>query len=279
MRVRRYQDIRINYFNTTAYEGLSASSTEYSQFHFPRHFHNHYSILFVEDGVNEGFTERNKYKISKGGVLIINPGELHAGNSYLDKYLKFQSLRIEEKFLIKLCEENELNKKGDVYFDNLPIFDSVLSDQMRFLVNSLNVGNCKIETESHFTELLVYLIANYSNQIKSSPPESSIESFTEKARSYIYENYQQDFTLEDIARYVNISPYHLIRQFKKRFGLSPFQYLRNLRIEKAKQMLSGEVSITQIAHDVGFFDHSHFLRNFKKIEGTQPSTFRKNMIN
>ena len=103
MRDYPFKDIRINYLTTSRYDGVSANSTEYSQFHFPRHFHDHYSTLFVEEGVNEGFTEGVSYKVPKGGILIINPGELHAGNSYQDKYLKFKSLRIEESFLEKLC--------------------------------------------------------------------------------------------------------------------------------------------------------------------------------
>jgi AraC-like DNA-binding protein len=129
------------------------------------------------------------------------------------------------------------------------------------------------ELEAVQTNLLLYLLQNYSNQ-RSPSVFTSAKQAVKKARDFIHQNYPEDFSLQDIAQYSHLSPYHLIRQFKKQFGLSPFQYLRNYRIEKAKELLKRASSITEAALEVGFFDHSHFLKNFKKTEGISPSKMK-----
>lgn len=266
------QAIDIEYFHNPNDKDLSISSTEYSHYQFPKHFHNHYTIQFINEGINEGFTESRKYKVGPGGILIINPGELHAGNSYENKKLKFNSLRINEEFISRFCTENEVSKNGDIYFTNEPIYDKRFADVVQKAISSFK-GNQSLNSETCFSELFYELISRFSNQNTDHHCKTDHPAI-ELAIRFIHDNYQRDLSLKDIAKSCNLSQYHFIRQFKKQCRISPFQYLRNLRVEKAKSLLSSH-SISQAALEVGFFDHSHFLKNFKKIEGTLPSNFRK----
>lgn len=269
-------DIQIKHFGHKIYEGLSFGHTAYTHYQFPKHFHNHYTILLIEQGVNEGFTEKVNYKIGKGGILIINPGELHAGTSFENQYLKFQSLRISAQFIHEICRKHEIQIRGDIIFQNSPIYDVHLTQQMYRLLMQRGESTNFLQTETHHTELFSSLLFKYSNQQNCETETKPAKKTIEKAKAYLYENYQNNILLQDLAEHAGLSRYHLIRQFKKYYGLSPFQYLRNLRVEKAKELLQLHYPITQIALEVGFFDHSHFLRNFKKIEGISPSGLRIN---
>lgn len=96
-----------------------------------------------------------------------------------------------------------------------------------------------------------------------------------RAKKFIEDNYTNDFSLAELGRYAGLSSYHLLRSFKNYVGLTPHAYLYNFRAEMAKRKMNGNVSLTHLAHHSGFYDQSHFIRHFKKINGIAPSGFKK----
>ena len=90
----------------------------------------------------------------------------------------------------------------------------------------------------------------------------------------IIDNPENEFLIEDMAKTANISPYHMIRQFKKAFGLTPHQFQIQCRIRKAQRLLEEGRSITEVAYDAGFFDESHFDRCFHKAVQLTPSDYK-----
>lgn len=260
------QDIEVKYYDTPFWEGMLASTTSYSHHHFPKHFHDHYTIQLIESGVNEGFTESNKYHISPGGVLAINPGELHAGNSWNEQPLKFHTLRIEVEYLNRFYEQHEIVLGQEVIFDHRPNYDPQIQSAMIQLITDLKYGRTNNYQEA-ILELFIPLLSSYSS-VK--PARKYSESPVSQAFDYIQDHYQEDIKLKDLAEVCHLSPYHFLRVFKQKYGLTPFQFLRNVRIERAKTLLANQ-SIAQTALKVGFYDHSHFLKYYKQIEGVSPS--------
>lgn len=96
------------------------------------------------------------------------------------------------------------------------------------------------------------------------------------ALDYIHNYYYTAITLEDLARRVNYSQYHFIRIFKKETGRSPFEYLTDFRLEKAREFLSTtKLSIIEISLQCGFQNSSHFANVFKLHTGISPSKYRQ----
>ncbi|WP_162990211.1 AraC family transcriptional regulator [Mesobacillus foraminis] len=90
------------------------------------------------------------------------------------------------------------------------------------------------------------------------------------------ENYMNDISLESYADMIATNPYTLSKTFKQTIGINFIDYLTELRIEKAKEMLTGtEMKINEIAEQVGYRP-SYFNRIFKKNTGLTPSSFRQN---
>ncbi|MCB0643052.1 MAG: AraC family transcriptional regulator, partial [Phaeodactylibacter sp.] len=238
---------------------------------FPRHFHDHYTILLVEEGVNEGFTGRQQYRVGPGGLLVINPGDLHAGNSLDGQLLKFSSLRLEREFFEQFFTQQEQALCGDLLFGVRPIYHPSLAAGFRGLLGAMQ-AEATLATDQLLSTFFADLLYQQSNQalVYKAPKDHPA---VRHARDYIHAHFDESISLEMLSKVALLSPYHLIRSFKQFYGLTPFQYLRNLRIEKAKPLLRHQ-SIARVAHAVGFFDQSHFLKNFKKIEGVPPSQFR-----
>ena len=89
-------------------------------------------------------------------------------------------------------------------------------------------------------------------------------------------NLQQTFTIEKMARAVNLSESHLLRLFKRESGMPPIQYLHALRLEKARELLENSFkNVKEICREVGIKDKSHFVRDFKARYGASPSEYRK----
>ena len=94
-------------------------------------------------------------------------------------------------------------------------------------------------------------------------------------QSYIEENYDQRFSLDDLAKKFGISKRNLIRRFKKATHNTPNQYLQRVKMEAAKRELEKtNHSITEIMYDSGYNDLKAFRQTFKKIVGIPPSAYR-----
>jgi two-component system, response regulator YesN len=96
-----------------------------------------------------------------------------------------------------------------------------------------------------------------------------------RAKSFIEENYSKDISLDDVSRIVDISPYYFSKLFKEETGENFIEYLTNIRIERAKQLLQNkEVSIKNICVETGYSDPNYFSRIFKKQVGITPTEYR-----
>ncbi len=92
---------------------------------------------------------------------------------------------------------------------------------------------------------------------------------------YINEHLSIDLSLSVLATILNISPYYFERLFKQSVGSTPHQYILRCRIEKAKQLLrTTQLSILEIAEQVGYKNQSHFSKLFRKLTGTSPRAYR-----
>ena len=82
------------------------------------------------------------------------------------------------------------------------------------------------------------------------------------------------YLIEEMAQDSNISPYHLIRIFKKAFGLTPHQFQIQCKVRKAQKLLEEEKSICDVSYRAGFCDQSHLDRCFQKFVGLTPKEYK-----
>ena len=85
----------------------------------------------------------------------------------------------------------------------------------------------------------------------------------------------KELSLADLAQSVNLSVWRLSHVFRSEVGISPIQYLKVLRIERARHLLETSfLSVKEITHSVGLKDESHFVRDFKKAHRVSPTSYR-----
>ncbi len=93
---------------------------------------------------------------------------------------------------------------------------------------------------------------------------------------YLHKNYFEPISRPDIAKHIGITEDHLTFCFRQEMGVTPIQYLQRFRIKQAKRLLKeSNLSITEIAYNVGFSDSGYFSRIFRRETDMSPTKFRK----
>ena len=96
-----------------------------------------------------------------------------------------------------------------------------------------------------------------------------------RAMQFVEAHIDEPINLERLAAVVRMSPFHFHRQFKRSTGLTPREYIRRVRIDRAKALLSdSDLPIVDVAVQVGFADQSHFTVAFRHATAMTPKTYR-----
>ena len=107
-----------------------------------------------------------------------------------------------------------------------------------------------------------------------------LDKRVEKIIQMMREDVRGELSLGAFAQSVNLSVWRLCHIFKTDVGMPPIRYLRQLRMERAKDLLeSSFLSVKEIAFQVGLNDESHFVRDFKSTYGYSPALYRSQFRN
>lgn len=97
----------------------------------------------------------------------------------------------------------------------------------------------------------------------------------ERVRDAIHGGFRRPLSIGALALEAGVHPVYLARAFRKRYGCSPAEYVRRLRVEAASEALArSDRPLAQVALEAGFADQSHFSRQFRRLKGMSPGRFR-----
>ena len=138
--------------------------------------------------------------------------------------------------------------------------------------------------QAQMIKILILLYRSIAEKPKDEvvgvPFESYSKSYVvQRIIQYLRANYSQHVSLDQIAQNMYLSPVYISKIFKEKTGDSPINYLIQIRLGKAKEMLEeNRGSIRTIAAQVGYDDVYHFSKLFKKYYGVSPLYYRKSVI-
>lgn len=191
---------------------------------------------------------------------------------------EFLSVSLEPNFLQSARSEDGAARDLELTFLS-GIEDQFVEGVCMALFREVQQGgrSGKLYSESLATSLAVHLLSHYSRK----PPEVTArgglsQRSVRKALEYIHDHLGENISLRAIASAAGLSQFHFARQFKQKMGCSPYQFVLQKRIERAKELLlRGDLSITAIASELGFSDQSHLTLHFKRLTGSTPRAFAK----
>lgn len=242
-----------------------------SHHHFARHFHDHYVIELVLQGVDGFYCRGRDLQAAGGQVVLINPGEVHTGNTVNDILLQYFSIYPTPQQLKNIAELLELPIHEQECFPSTLIDKVGLTEQLKLLYTALATGADPLRQEEIFFDCMRALFQLSNNKVSDEVTRRDwrVDRLIEYVRCHFTEN----ISLQQMAGMVNLNPFHVLRLFKKVTGLTPSEYLVILRTEYARKLLRAGHLVQEAAWEAGFYDASHFNRSFRKLAGMNPKFF------
>lgn len=238
---------------------------------FPNHFHEYYVIGFVENGERCLSCRNKEYAIAKGDVVIFNPGDNHACVQSDDGTLDYWDLNVSQEVMKDLAEEITGQRELPVFSETV-IKDEEVTCYLRPLHEMIMKSVCDFGKEEHLILLLSLLIQRYGKAFENCTPECRKE--IESACQFMRQHFSEHIYLDQICHYVGLSKSTLLRAFTKTKGVTPYNYLENIRIGEAKKLLEQGMPPVEAALRTGFSDQSHFTNYFNRYIGLAPGAYR-----
>lgn len=125
-------------------------------------------------------------------------------------------------------------------------------------------------------EEIIEIMENNIEKLEAKENEQQNNKLIDTIIHYIYSNYQKDITLEEIAKEVYLTPSYLSHIFKKQTGTTLIKYIKQYRMQKAKEYLENtNMKIVDISEHIGYANCSYFCQNFRSVYGVSPDTCRQ----
>lgn len=239
---------------------------------FPNHFHEYYVIGLVEDGKRCLSCRNQEYSIEKGAILLFNPGENHACVQSDGKSFGYLGLNISKAVMLELACEITGKRELPGFSPNV-VVDEEAACCLHLLHEQVMKGSREFGKEENLLLLISILIQQYGQPFESCIPECPGE--IEEACALMDRHYAERIYLDQICRHAGLSKSTLLRAFTKSKGVTPYSYLENIRIGKAKTLLEQGVPPIEAALQTGFSDQSHFTNYFNRFIGLTPGVYRE----
>jgi AraC family transcriptional regulator len=170
------------------------------------------------------------------------------------------------------------------FFNQLHHRDATFNALIRAILSSYHeTGHNKLRFEEQMTALLSYHLQQHrriTGTVNNLPPvrkATRVELYKRLSRAMdvLRSGFCGEISLDQLAAEANLSKYHFLRLFGTTYGLSPYQYIQHLRIEKARHLLANStISIMDLSMFLGFDNSQSFSRLFYQRVGLYPTQYR-----
>jgi AraC family transcriptional regulator len=213
--------------------------------------------------------------LENGQISLIPANSFHAAN--WTNLAKVNILILEPEYLVQLAHESVEVERVELR-PILNIHDPIIYNiaSLLLLESQSNKAQSLLYVGGLATTLSAHLLRNYCTiPQKLRKYEDGLSKVKlQMALDFIQSHLSETVSLEEISTELEMSSYYFCRLFKISTGISPYQYLIQCRIERAKDLLlQGQMRTAQVAVEVGFSDQSHLIRHFKKVVGVTPKQF------
>lgn len=218
----------------------------------------HYNGCLLSISVSaDGSTAQNPYTSTLPGTILSNLRNL------LPQYKSFYLFRSQLRLVYIVLSTTEMSI--------IPLLSISYS-----LERALGI-KCEIKISTVFRDIQSLLLQpDIATPVLNDATENDL--VIQHAKSYIHAHYMESISRDDVASTVYLDSSYFSRVFKQKTGMSFIAYLTQVRMKKAKELLSTQMSIAEIADAVGYQHRNTFISNFKEYSGLTPNDYRKRFL-
>ena len=243
---------------------------------FPNHFHEHYVIGCIDGGRLRVLCNNKEYLAKAGDLILFNPRDNHACSQVGEEPLNWRCLHVAEETMRRLTRQITGRETLPAFAPNI-VPQSELAPLLRDLhamILEEFVDFCK---EELLLALLGQLLEDFAAPF-AQPASQAGDASLRAVCDFLEEHYAERISLDDLSRLAGLDKYYLLRAFTRSRGITPYRYLENVRIARAKALLEAGVPPVEAALNTGFTDQSHFTKFFKCFIGLTPRQYQRIFI-
>ncbi|WP_019637050.1 AraC family transcriptional regulator [Paenibacillus fonticola] len=259
---------------------------------FYLHWHDHFEILVVIEGKTIFLIDSNPYEAQPGDIIIVPSGALHAGYAADEGPLEYYAI----VFNAALLRQGKTPDPKHAlyiapYLDGELLFPIKLSHQntenlqlkhvLKEVISEFEskYPGYELMVKSHLYMLFTLLSRRFmpsEQQGRASLAHSRNADRFKQLLLYIDTHYAEPITVSMAASMMNLNPYHFCKIFKKTTGSTLIEYVNFIRINEAgRQLRESDLTVTEIAEQIGCGNPNYFTKLFKQYKGMPPSQWRK----
>lgn len=261
-----YEPDRAQFRHLPQLAGVELYHAHITKYAFEPHTHEAFGIGSITLGA-ERFRYRGEQLVAPTDSLVLmNPDELHTGESASDNGWQYRMIYLEPDFLESLTGERNW------WFNAAVNHDALRAQRVSQLIGGLWQAQDTLTQQG----LLLHLVEAFRPYARHAPSKEGNASHRFlRVREYLYDNYMHHITLDQLASLISLSPYHFQRQFKAHYHVTPHQMLMAIRLWHAKQFLTIGMPAAEVAAHCGLTDQPHLTKAFTQRYGIPPVRYQK----
>ncbi|MFK8333008.1 AraC family ligand binding domain-containing protein [Pseudomonas sp. BJa5] len=246
--------------------GVRLIDGRYQRFAFPRHFHLEYHIGLMVSGQQRYTAGGERQLAGAGDILLMAPEHVHDGASADDRGYGIRILTLDPAWLDEVSRDLSDGRQG------LPLLNArqLRDPRLQKMLDGLHHQHDALAFQSQLWETLALLFGLGSTLRVSEHANGFDPERWRQLREWLESRLDLPPSLEEMAAFVDLSPWQLLRRFRNHCGLPPQQWLTQLRLERALPRVLAGHPVSQVAQDLGFYDQAHFSRLFRRTYGAPP---------
>ncbi|UTM59308.1 AraC family transcriptional regulator [Photobacterium sp. CCB-ST2H9] len=267
----------VTYGQVSEIEGLDYLNASYIEQTFSRHAHEGYCVGVISEGTQGFYHNGAEHLAPQNTIILVNADEIHTGYAATDHGWSYRALYPLPQLFEQISQDLGKPEYGAPYFRQSVVRDDQLAAHFRQLFDTLDHSTDPLYRETLIYTALTQLVVRQGCSRMAVKPARGSDKSLSMVKEFLDEYSNWQITLTELAALACMTPYSLVRAFKRKFGLPPHAYQIQARLRLARRLLKQGRSIQDAAIEAGFHDQSHFHRHFKSAMGITPGRYMKHV--
>jgi AraC-like DNA-binding protein len=261
-----------SYWRYRGLGGLDLMRARFVRRRFARHSHETYAIGTLEAGLEEiRFADGVEYA-GMDDVVLIEPGIVHTGEPPTADGWTYRVLYPSVEQVREVADELGL-PAGIPSFDRRVVSDVRVARRVTAAHRAAESGP-SLAADSQLHALLTLVLGAYGTRLPRRPARSAGRRSMARIRDLLHATMPDPPGLNELAAAAGVTPFALLRSFRRAYGMPPHAYVTQLRVAKARELLRQGTPPAEAAVAVGFCDQSHLSRHFRSLVGVPPRAYQ-----
>lgn len=248
---------------------------------FGRHWHGSYGLGLIEHGAHHSASDRGPVDAYAGELITSNPGEVHDGRPLGAPARRWRMIYLDPAVMASMPGDPLARDAGELRVTRPVIRDPALATALRGLFRQLDnwqqatppqQADLALACEEALVAACARLLRDHTTAAPAVPVDADMHHVRERLADMLL---QPAPSLTDLARLAGLSKYQVLRRFARCYGLTPHEWLLQLRTERAQALIRRGSTLADAAAGAGFADQSHMTRVFMQHAGYTPGAWQR----